>query len=50
MVEAYAVMWLLVFAFVWFSARRQRELQQRVERLSEDLEAMRDADAAEGDG
>ena len=41
MVEAYAIMWLLVFGFVWLTSRRQNELQQRIERLNDDLVAMR---------
>lgn len=42
LIEAYAAIWLLVFALVFMSIRKQRKLDDRIERLSEDLAKVRD--------
>jgi CcmD family protein len=38
LVAAYAIMWALVFAFIWLTARRQRGLSERLTRLEAALE------------
>jgi CcmD family protein len=43
-VEAYAAIWLIVFAFVLFSWRRQRHIDQRVTNLEGALQNARRAD------
>ena len=37
LVEAYAVMWLLAFALIFMSYRKQKALDRRVARLQDDL-------------
>lgn len=45
-VEAYAAIWLIVFAFILFSWRRQRHIDQRVTNLEAALQSARRADRA----
>lgn len=37
LVEAYSVVWILLFGFLWLSWRRQRRLDQRIELLERAL-------------
>jgi CcmD family protein len=41
LVEAYAAIWLILFAFVWLTYRRQRSLEQRIAKLEEALHKAR---------
>jgi CcmD family protein len=41
LVEAYGAIWLLAFALIVFSLRKQRRLDQRIERLQVDLDRAR---------
>jgi CcmD family protein len=43
-VEAYAAIWLIAFAFILLSWRRQRHIDQRVANLEGALQAARRAD------
>ncbi len=42
LIEAYAAIWLIVFALVYMSIRKQKRLDDRIDRLSEELERVRD--------
>ncbi len=44
LVEAYALVWLLVFAFVWLSARRLGRLEARICELEQQLERAGEAE------
>lgn len=50
LVEAYAVIWLVAFAFLLLSVRRQRRLEARLEQLESAIAQARQAqdDGAEG--
>lgn len=37
LVEAYAIIWLLLFGFLWLSWRRQRRIDQRIDLLERAL-------------
>ncbi len=45
LIEAYAVIWVLVFAMIFMSMRSQRKLDDRITQLSADLDKARAADA-----
>lgn len=45
LVEAYAIMWLLAFALIFMSLRRQKKLDERIDRMAEDLARARDQGA-----
>ncbi len=38
LIEAYAAIWLVAFVFIFLSIRRQKRLEQRLDRLQDDLE------------
>ncbi len=38
LIEAYAAIWLVAFGLILLSLRRQRRLEERLDRLQEDLE------------
>ena len=46
LIEAYALMWLVVFVFIWMSWRRQKSIDQRID----DLRAAIAKARAEGGG
>jgi len=41
LVEAYAAIWVILFAFVWLTHRRQRSLDQRITQLEQALDKAR---------
>jgi CcmD family protein len=41
LVEAYAAIWLVLFVFVWLTARRQARLESRLDELENALGAAR---------
>jgi CcmD family protein len=49
LVEAYSVVWILLFGFLWLSWRRQRRIDQRIELLERALTEARHK-AARGAG
>jgi len=50
LVEAYAAIWVIVFALILLSWRRQRGLEARVDGLQTALDKARAAEAAAGKG
>ncbi|MBI4950567.1 MAG: CcmD family protein [Myxococcales bacterium] len=50
LVEAYAVIWLVVFGVLWLSLRRHKQLAARIDKLEADLGRARAAGAGEGGG
>ena len=50
LVEAYAAIWVIVFALILLSWRRQRGLEARVDGLQTSLDKARAAEAASGKG
>ena len=47
LVEAYAAIWLLVFALILWTLRRQRRMNARIARLEQQLGRTRPGDAAQ---
>jgi CcmD family protein len=48
LIEAYAAIWILVFAMIFMSIRKQKKLDQRITQLSDDLhKARKSADGGE---
>ncbi len=43
LIQAYAAVWVVLFILVFMSIRKQRNLDDRIERLGEDLAKARDA-------
>lgn len=41
LVEAYAVVWIILFAFVWMSWRRQARIDKRIDTLEHAIAAAR---------
>ncbi len=48
LLEAYSVIWLLVFGMMVASLRRQRKLDVRIARLEQDLERARQNESSDG--
>lgn len=46
LVAAYALMWVLVFAFIWLTSKRLKNMSGRIEELES---ALRQADSASGE-
>ncbi|MCC6524755.1 MAG: CcmD family protein [Polyangiaceae bacterium] len=50
LIEAYAVIWLVVFGVLWLSLRRHKQLAARIDKLEADLGRARAAGAGAGEG
>ncbi len=48
LVEAYALLWLVIFGMLLLSWRKQRRLEDRVEQLAAELEKTRNKDELDG--
>lgn len=49
LVEAYAVLWIILFVFLVLTTRRQRAIDARIEDLQEELKRARKEQEAKGD-